>query len=455
MTTTYTDFLASKAIVVQPDGKHVSPDAIHDALYPFQQSIVQWACGKGRAAIFADTGLGKSRMQLEWARQMGKPTLFVAPLAVAQQTVREARVLGMDLVYARSQDAASRFTITNYEMVDKFDASLFGAVVLDESSILKSIDGKIKQQLIDQFRDTPYRLCCTATPAPNDISELANHCEFLGVMSRVEMLSAFFVHDDDGWRLKGHARQPFFRWLASWAMSLKNPSDLGFDDAGYDLPPLAITPEIVSTDYVPEGQLFATVLKGVSDRAHVRKRTVQDRVAAAVELIRADDGQPWIVWTGRNDESESVTKAIPDAVEVTGSQSPEQKADALARFAAGDFPVLVTKPEIAGFGMNFQHCARMVFVGLSDSYEQYYQAIRRCYRFGQTRPVNAYIVLTDLEETIYHNVLRKETEAQAMQADLVRAVASYERAELRHETGKLTYLPTVEMTIPAWLEIAA
>ncbi len=451
----YQAFIDSKAIVAAPEGKPVAMSDIHPSLYPFQQSIVHWACGKGRAAIFADTGLGKSRMQLEWARQLDVPTLFVAPLAVAHQTVREANVLGMDLVYARHQDDAQRLTITNYEMVDKFDASQFGAVVLDESSILKSIDGKIKQRLIDQFVDTEYRLCCTATPAPNDISELANHCEFLGIMSRVEMLAAFFVHDQDGWRLKGHARQPFFRWLASWAMSLKKPSDLGFDDAGYDLPPLTITPEIVPTDYVPEGQLFATVLKGISDRSRVRRQTVAERVRVAVDLVNDAPGEPWIIWCGRNDESESVTAAIPGAVEVTGSQTPEQKADALTRFASGDFNVLVTKTEIAGFGLNFQHCARMAFVGLSDSYEQYYQAIRRCYRFGQRRPVHAHIVLTDLEEPIYHNVLRKEKDAQAMAADLVRAVASFERAELRRDDKRLAYFPTIEMTIPVWLEAVA
>lgn len=451
----YRTFLNGKRIIAQPDGKAVDISSIHPALYPFQQSIVQWAAGKGRAAIFADTGLGKSRMQLEWARQMDVPTLFVAPLAVAQQTVAEARVLDMDLTYARSQADASRFTITNYEMVGKFDAAQFGAVVLDESSILKSIDGKIKQQLIDQFGQTPYRLCCTATPAPNDTAELANHCDFLGVMSRVEMLAAFFVHDEDGWRLKGHARDPFFRWLASWAMSLKKPSDLGFDDAGYDLPPLHITPEIVPTDYVPEGQLFATVLKGVTDRAKVRKQTVQDRVQAAVDLIQSEPDEPWLVWTGRNDESTAMTAAIPGAVEVTGSQSPEIKSDLLRGFTAGEHRVLVTKPEIAGFGMNWQHCARMVFVGLSDSYEQYYQAIRRCYRFGQTRSVHAYIVLTDLEETIYHNVLRKEADAQAMAAELVSAVASYERAEIRRDDRRMDYFPITPITLPTWLESEA
>lgn len=454
-TTEYAAFLESKAIVALPDGRDVDPAAISDSLYPFQSTIVRWACRKGRAAVFSDTGTGKTRMQLEWARQLNERTLFVAPLAVAQQTVREAALLGIDLVYARSQDSAGHFMITNYEMIDHFDASQFGTVVLDESSILKSIDSKTRSRLIDQFRNVPYRLCCTATPAPNDIAELANHAEFLGVMSRVEMLAAFFVHDQDGWRLKGHARQPFFRWLASWAMSLKKPSDLGFSDDGYDLPGLSIIPQIVPTDYIPEGQLFATQLKGVSDRAKVRKQTVNERVAVAVDLVQDDPTEPWIIWCGRNDESEAVTAAIPDAVEVTGNQSPEDKADILTRFAAGEIRVLVTKVSIAGFGLNFQHCARMVFVGLSDSYEQYYQAIRRCYRFGQSRPVEAHIVLTDLEEPIYQNVIRKGREAQAMAEDLVRAVASYERAEITNHKKHLDYIATVPMTIPVWLESEA
>jgi len=451
----YDDFLASKQIVVYPDGIDVPREAISGALYPFQREIVRWACRKGRAAIFCDTGLGKTRQQLEWAREMGQRTLFVAPLAVAQQTVREAAILGMDLIYARSMEDAGRYTITNYEMVDRFDASQFGAVVLDESSVLKHYENKTRTALIAQFGATPFRLCCTATPAPNDIAELANHAEFLGVMSRPEMLAAFFVHDQDGWRLKGHARQPYFRWLASWAISMKRPSDLGFANDGYDLPPLEIVPEIVRSDYVPAGQLFATALKGVSDRAQVRKRTVADRVQRAVDLVAGEPGEPWLLWCGTNDESTALTAAIPGAVEVTGSQSPDEKANALTRFAAGEIRVLVTKPSIAGFGMNFQHCARMAFVGLSDSYEQYYQAIRRCYRYGQDRPVRAHIILTDLEEPIYANVIRKEAEAQAMATDLVRAVASFERAELANENRRLDYLATQPMRLPTWLDSEA
>jgi superfamily II DNA or RNA helicase len=451
----YTAFLERKQPIVPSSGIDVDDEDIHESLFPFQRDLVRWALRKGRSAIFATTGMGKTRMQLEWARLTGLPTLLVAPLAVAQQTVREAEALGIDLVYARSQDGAGPLTITNYEMVSKFDARQFGAVVLDESSILKAHDGKTRTALIEQFARTPYRLCCTATPAPNDTAELANHAEFLGILSRVEMLAMFFVHDDEGWRLKGHAREPFYRWLASWGMSLQKPSDLGYDDGAYLLPPLSIEPMILPTNYVPAGQLFATSLKGITDRAAVRKSTVGTRTRAAAEWINADNGEPWIAWCGLNDEARELTKLIPDAVNVEGSMAPDAKADALLRFAAGEIRVLVSKPSIAGFGMNFQHCARMVFVGLGDSYEQYFQAIRRCWRFGQTRPVKAVIVLTEPEEAIYANVLRKEREAQAMADELVKHVAHYERAEIGHAAQTVAYEPAVPMVLPQWLECAA
>lgn len=454
-TSKYLSFIGNKTLIVSTSGIEVEDDQIHPSLFPFQRDLVRWALRKGRSAIFATTGLGKTRMQLEWGRLTGQRVLFVAPLAVAQQTVREAADLGITLTYARSQNDATDLTITNYEMVDRFDADWFGAVVLDESSILKSQDGKTRTKLIDQFKRTPFRLCCTATPAPNDTAELANHAEFLGILSRVEMLATFFVHDDRDWRLKGHATEPFYRWLASWGMSVQSPADIGYDASAYQLPPLQIEPVILPTAFVPPGQLFATTLKGVGDRAAVRKETLDDRVARAVDLIQSETAEPWIVWCGLNDEANAVTRAIPGSVNVEGSMSADQKADALLRFSAGEIRVLVTKPTVAGFGMNWQHCARMVFVGLGDSYEQYFQAIRRCYRFGQTRPVHVYIVLTELESTIYHNVLRKEDEAQAVARELAKHVAAYERAEIGQARHQVDYLPTVPMTLPAWLLEAA
>lgn len=440
--TAYADFLDSKRLKVQSVGP-VDPGEPHELLFPFQRDLVRWAVRKGRAALFADTGLGKTFMQLEWARLIGGRVLIVAPLSVARQTIREASKLGLDVTYSRD-GSVHPLTITNYEMVSHFDPANFGAVVLDESSILKALDGKTRRTLTEMFADTPYRLACTATPAPNDISEIGNHAEFLGVMPHHEMLSAFFVHgslgqgEKDGWRLKGHAEDAFFRWLASWGMAVRRPSDLGYDDAGFALPPLTIRPEFVASDYVPDGQLFFGGLKGVTDRAQVRRGTVDERVSLAAGLVN-DSAEQWIVWHGLNSEGEALVRAIPDAVMVEGSQSPEQKAEALERFQDGSYRVLVTKPSIAGFGMNFQNAHRMAFVGLSDSWESYYQSIRRCWRFGQKEPVEAVVVLSDAESAIYENVMRKEEEAKRMQERLIEHVAAFERDELEGLPDQFTY----------------
>jgi DNA modification methylase/superfamily II DNA or RNA helicase len=453
--TGYDDFLASKRAVAASAGRTVDRDDIHPSLFEFQRAIVQWAVRKGRCAIFADTGLGKTFMQLEWARLMAERTLIVAPLSVARQTVNEAHKIGLNIEYVRRwQDATGQLSITNYEMLDHFEAEAFGAVVLDESSILKAFDGKTRAKLTDKFADTPYRLACTATPAPNDIAEIGNHAEFLGIMAQNEMLAAFFVHGDmgdgerQGWRLKGHAHEAFYRWLASWGMSVRTPSDLGFSDEGYVLPPLKIEPQFVKSDYVPEGQLFFGGLKGITDRSAVRKATIEARVAAAAELVNADSEQ-WIVWHGLNDEGERLAAAIPGSVLVEGSQSPEAKAEAIERFQDGQYRVLVTKPRIAGFGMNFQNAHQMAFVGLSDSWEAYYQCIRRCYRFGQSMPVTAHVVLSDAEEPIYTNVMRKETEARQMQQRLIDQVARYEMDELDNEDEQQPY-EVAEESGPGW-----
>jgi DNA modification methylase/superfamily II DNA or RNA helicase len=414
---------------------------LNQKLFPFQRDLVRWSLRKGRAAIFADTGLGKTPMQLAWAERAAERTLILAPLAVAQQTVREGERFGVRVTYARSQSeaAAPGVTITNYEMLRHFDPAEFGAVVLDESSILKSFEGRVRTALIEAFRDVPMRLCCTATPAPNDTAELANHAEFLGVMTRAEMLATFFVHDQEGWRLKGHGREAFYRWLASWGMSLKKPSDLGYSDEGYELPALTIKAKFINTDYKPPGQLFSLGLKGIQERSLVRKETASQRAEAAAAIINAEPSEQWLVWVDLNDEGREVAPLIPGAEVIEGKDSPEAKADALTRFAEGSLRVLVTKPSIAGFGMNFQRCARMAFVGLSDSYEQYYQAIRRCYRFGQERPVEAHIVLTDVENPVYDNVLRKESEAARTATELVKHAAAYERAEIEGGDEKHVY----------------
>lgn len=449
----YQSFLAGKRLIVPATGVEIPEGELHSALFGFQRSLVHWALCKGRAALFADTGLGKTLMQLAWAQHAAERVLILAPLAVAQQTVAEGARWGIPVTYARdeAQAAATGITITNYEMLSHFRPERYGAVVLDESSILKSFEGKVRTALIQAFAQTPRRLCCTATPAPNDIAELANHAEFLGVLSRVEMLAHFFVHDDNGWRLKKHARQGFYRWLASWAMSLKRPSDLGYSDAGYDLPPLDIQAHLIPTEYRPKDQLFATTLHGITDRVAVRRDTLEDRVARAATLIASEPTQQWLAWVGLNEEGRSLAALVPGAVLVEGADSPESKAEALRAFAAGEVRVLVTKAAIAGFGMNFQRCARMVFVGLSDSYEQYYQAIRRCWRFGQTQSVHAHIVLTEPEETIHQNVLRKEREAQTTANALVQHVAEFERAEIGQAAQADAYLPAQPMRLPPWL----
>lgn len=430
----YSAFLATKRLTVPSAGRAVVDADINPMLFPFQRDLVRWAVRKGRSSIFADTGLGKTFMQVEWARLANVPTLIMAPLSVARQTVREAAKLGVEVVYSRGETVAP-ITITNYEMADRFDPDAFGAVVLDESSILKAMDGKTRQRLTELFKLTPLKLCCTATPAPNDITEIANHAEFLGIMSRSEILSAFFVHDGDesagaGWRLKGHAQEPFYRWLASWGMSVRKPSDLGYDDEGFDLPPLDIQPLWVEADWKPEGQLFHMGLHGIQERNSVRKATVGQRIAAVAALVKRTPGQ-WILWTGLNEEADRLhVEFARESRNVQGSDSAEQKAQDLEDFQDGKYRVLISKSKIAGLGMNFQNCHQMAFVGLSDSWESYYQSIRRCWRFGQTEPVTAYIVLSDAERDIYENVMRKEKEAASMRAHLIEHSAEYERDEL-------------------------
>lgn len=454
----YQSFLASKTRVFEGTGIEVAPGALHPSLFGFQRDLVQWALRKGRAALFADTGLGKSRMQIEWARCIAERALMLAPLAVAQQTVREGEALGVEVTYARSMaDSPSRgITITNYEMLKHFDVTAFPAVVLDESSILKAFSGTVKRELVELFRRTPYRLCCTATPAPNDVTELCNHADFLGIMTPNEMRSRFFTNKGfdakaGEFRLKRHARVPFFRWLASWAMALSAPSDLGYPDDGFALPPLDVRPHFVDTDWRPDGHLFFTGLKGVTSRSQARRATVAERVAAAVRLAEEEPDEQWLLWAGLNDEARQAAAAIPGAVNVEGSDPPERKAEVLAAFAAGEVRVLVTKLTVAGYGLNFQRCARMAFVGLGDSWEQYYQGIRRCYRFGQTRPVRAFLVLSSVEADIYNNVMRKEAEASALRRELVKAVASYERSELDHSRHTDPYDPAQTMALPDWL----
>jgi hypothetical protein len=428
VTAGYAQFLARKTAGAPSRGRPTSPDEVHPLLHPWQRELVAWAAGVGRAALWEDTGLGKTLQQVEWARLVAGPdgvALIVAPLAVCAQTVREAAKVDVPASYVRTgaDITGPGLWVTNYEMVDRFDPELLRAVVLDEASILKAHDGKTRTRLIRHFAPVPFRLACTASPAPNDPEELTNQAEFLGVASRVNMLAAYFVHDsDDGWRLKGHARGPMFRWMSSWAVAVRRPSDLGHPDDGYLLPGLNIEPHIVAVELEQDGQLFPTDLGGVGGRAAVRRATLQARCERAAALVAAEPAEPWLIWCGLNDEAELLARLIPGAVNVHGGWSPEDKADALLGFADGGIRVLITKPSLAAFGLNWQHCARMVFVGLSDSYEAYYQAIRRCHRYGQNRVVDVHIVLSALEAQIAANVQRKEVEAAAVAAEMVAAM---------------------------------
>ena len=417
--TSYREFLAHKVRRADPIGD--APTDLHPILRDWQAEIVTWACQVGRAAIWADTGLGKTLMQLEWARHMagGGKALVIAPLAVCHQTCREALKLDLTATYVRSGEGlGTGIWVTNYEMIDAFDPNDFSAVVLDEASILKQSDGKTRTKLIEWAQHVPYRLTCTATPAPNDPEELTNQAEFLGRMSRVNMLAAYFVHDADGWRVKGHAWRPMLQWMATWAVALRKPSDIGGSDDGYDLPGLDIEPVIVDSDIESDDGLFAT-LGGVQGRSSVRRQTLDARVHATADLIRAEPDVPWLIWCGLNDEAHAIAK-LTGAVNVHGSLPPEEKADDLLAFGDGTIQRMVTKPAIASQGLNYQRCSHMAFVGLNDSYESYYQAIRRCYRYGQQNIVHAYIVLSDLESQIATNVQRKEREASRVTSGLVR-----------------------------------
>lgn len=410
----YAELLARRTRASADAGRIIDPSELHHSLKPFQRRITSWAIEGGRRAVWADTGLGKTRMQVEWARLSADRSLIAAPLAVCQQTVEEAAKIGVQVTYVRGSEEVGEpgVYVTNHDMVGKLDPTLFGAVALDEASILKQSDGKTRALLISHFKDVPARTAWTATPGPNDPEELTNQAEFLGQMTRTNMLAAYFIHDQDGWRLKGHAADPMIAWMSSWALAIRKPSDLGDSDEGYILPGLNIVPEIVDSHVEPEeGELFAATIGGVTGRSKVRRQTLTDRVARAVELVTAEPDEPWMFWCGLNDEADALAKALPSSVNIHGSLSPEDKAKGLHDFAHGRTQILISKPSIASMGLNWQHCARTAFVGLSDSYEQYYQCMRRFYRFGQERVVNAHVILSPLEQQIAQNVLRKENQA--------------------------------------------
>ena len=453
--TDYQNFISHKVSQsINTESINLSADDLNPKLYGFQRDIVRWALAKGRAAIFADCGLGKTPMQLEWAYQVykrkGGCVLILAPLAVSSQTVAEGIKFGVDVTLCeKADDLKPGVNITNYEKLDKFTGCTFSGVVLDESSILKAFTGKVRNQIIDFFSHTPFRLACTATPAPNDYMELGNHSEFLGIMSYSEMLAMFFVHDGgqtSKWRLKGHAEEVFWQWMGSWAVVMNSPVDLGYDIEGYDLPELRVH-EIVADGEEPTSEVMT-----LTQRRKARKDTLEQRCAAAAELVNNSDDQ-WLVWCDLNAESAALTSMIDKAVEVTGGDKAKDKSDRMLGFTVGISKCLVTKPSIAGFGMNWQQCSKMIFVGLSDSYEQYYQAVRRCWRFGQQNPVDVYIVISSREGCVKENIERKQADCEKMRQAMVEQSKEVTKKELR-STCRITtpYNPDVRMIYPAWEE---
>jgi hypothetical protein len=465
----YAEFLAAKAPTDPPSGMQDVP-ALPAAMKPFQQALTAWALRRGRAALFEGTGLGKTVQQLSWARAVSDheqaPVLVLTPLAVAEQTVAEAAKFGIGgVAYASDRySVRSDIVVSNYERFDKFNIADFCGIVLDESGIIKSQDGKTRAVLTEACRNMPWRLCCTATPAPNDYTELGQHAEFLGVMSAKEMLAMYFVHDgsiraddasqgNDGWRLKRHAAADFWRWLASWSVMVRHPRDLGFDDSGYDLPPLNLQQVTVAAEYRPTaGQLFPIAASTLGERIGVRKDTATARVAAAAEIVAREAGEAWLIWCNLNSEADAIEALLPAALQVAGRHPVETKVARLLGFKDGQPPILISKPSLAGHGMNWQHCARMVFVGLTDSFEQVYQAIRRCWRFGQSRPVDVYFVASELEGAVVANLRRKE-QAFDMMLD---AMAGHMRDLMREQViggrnASSAYIPTIPMKVPEWL----
>lgn len=428
-TDSYREFLRSKREGSEPVGFDAAD--VNPKLFDWQRDIVKWACKRGKAAIFADCGLGKTAMQLEWARQCiqhtGGSTLVVAPLTVGMQTVGEAEKFGMSAAYIRdgSMAEAPGIYVTNYEMVPHFDFGRFDAVVLDESSIIKAHDSKTRSMMTDKLRAVPYVLCCTATPAPNDQMELGTHAEIVGAMKREEMLAMFFTHDGGDtsrWRLKRHAGIDFYRWMATWAVMISRPADIGYPDDGYELPDLDIITHTGDSGYVQEGLLFAVPEDGLTGQRKARKAGLGWKVESLAAMVNESDEQ-WCVWCDYNDESEALAAAIPDAVEVRGSDSAEKKSDAMIGFAEGRYRVIVSKPSICGFGMNWQQCHLMAFCGLSYSYEQFYQAVRRCWRFGQDKAVKAHVFTTIQESASVDAINRKEEQMQETKRGMIAAMA--------------------------------
>ncbi len=449
----YADFIENKHFKIELSG--FSPNPMAECLRDYQKACVAWSCMRGRSALFLDTGLGKTNCELEWALQVLEYTkqsvLILAPLAVGPQIWREAAKFGYPCKFIQSdvEHYKPGIYVCNYESVHKLDTGRFIGVVLDESSILKGMDGKMRKLLTEEFERTPYKLSATATPSPNDFMEIGTQSEWLGIMTQTEMLATFFIHDGGDtakWRLKGHAKQKFFEWMASWCVVMRNPSDFGFN-ALPELPELKIHQITVETE--AKSGLFVDVAQSLGERLEARRDTVDARCAAAAEIANSLH-EPILLWCGRNDEGDLLESLVAHSVQVSGADTSEQKADRLLGFSESKYQKLITKPKIAGFGMNWQHCSKMIFVGLSDSWEQYYQAIRRCWRQGQDRPVDVYVVCSDIEGAVVSNIQRKQAQADQMSDEMASIAAKCFKGFDQAKRELAAYKPKVIAPKPNW-----
>lgn len=456
----YKTFLQTKQITDSKSGFKIPLSKLNSMLFDWQKAIVRWALVRGKAALFEDCGLGKGPQQLDWANQIHKkekePILILAPLAVSEQTCKEGEKFNIKVNLCKSQkDIINGINITNYEKLHKFNPDKFIGIILDESGILKNFTGTTRNEIIEIFKKTKYRLACTATPSPNDYSELGNHCEFLGVMSRSEMLATFFINDTahvGHWRLKGHVKNNiFWKWMASWSIMITKPSDIGFEDGNFLLPKIKYHQHIIPTKTKPSFGFFPEIAQTLNDRRKVRNETIEIRCNKAAKLINAKKDR-WVIWCNLNAESEILTKIIDDSKEVAGCHSNEIKTNRMINFANGNLKRIVTKPKIAGLGMNWQVCNKAAFVGLSDSWEQFYQAVRRIWRFGQGKEVDIHIFIEEREGAVLKNIQRKDKQAKDMIRAMVKYMKEITKRELQSSKREMIeYTPTKIMELPKWI----
>lgn len=449
----YRAFLETKKQVIPESGFKVEESSLNPLLFPFQKHCVKRALKCGKYALFENTGLGKTVQQLEWGGQIVKKTngkvIIIAPLAVVGQTIEEGRKFGYK-VYRVGESSEPGIYITNYDQIENLNIGEYVGVVLDESSILKNFDGATKQLIIDSFKHTPYKLACTATPSPNDVMELGNHAEFLDVMSRNEMLAMYFIHDGgntSSWRLKGHCEQMFWDFVSDWATMIEKPSDIGFSDDGYILPPLHLIEDHISTAKRDNGLLFNDMAVNATGYNEELRQTVEERMARVAAIVNGRPEDNFIVWIKQDAEGELLRKLIPDAVEVRGSEKPEIKEQKLLGFGRNEFRVLVTKLKIAQFGLNYQNCHNQVFASLDFSFESTYQGIRRCYRFGQTEEVNIVLICTDTMQNVRDTIKRKQEQFETMQAAMT--AATNRNISAKNKFKKTT--GTIAMRLPSFI----